>query len=243
VLKHRYSRKFVIICAALFCVSAKQSESRVNQFTVDGLLLAKIRKSRKISKKVKRKKSNRSKHTQAQLGGGIFNIYPPMPTIHGNFQIRKKIHVGAEAGYMSIPLEEFSGTSSYLGIDAKYFLTKKVFLGFGLGKRSFSISTKSDFNHDFGTTEITWEREIDQLTVSPRVGWYSEAKAGDAMYVSGGILLPFNSSLKSKRNVNSIEGVPDSALDEEEQSKADEVTAVTHSTKMQIEIKYLIKVK
>ncbi len=209
---------------------------------------AKIRSAKVAKRKAKRKppqKPKPKKRTKRSLniGGGIFNIYPPMPTIHATFQPAAKIQLGMELGYIVLPFDEFAGSSSYFGVDSKYFLSKKLFTGFGVGRRAFDIITKSNFNHDLGTEEISWRREVTQFTFSTRLGWYSEAKAGDAFYISGGLLMPFGSSLRSSRDIESISGVPNSVLDEEEDQKAGDVTSVTNAAMFQVEIKYLINVK
>jgi len=209
-------------------------------------LLAK--KLKRAKKRSKRNKSVRKSERGAQkregaphnISFGFLNLYPPLASISYFYNYNSAIHIGAEIGYMLLPFEEFSGTSTYMGIESKYFLTKKYFAGLGLGKRTFTIATKAPFTHPGGETIITWTRYVNQNILTPKVGWYSLFPDNNAFYIAIGLVMPNGSTLEIERDVDAIDGVPASALDDEAEAKAEDVKSVTHGMGVLLEFKYVI---
>ena len=173
---------------------------------------------------------------------GLFNAYPPMLTLHGYFDYKRKFQIGAELGYLSLPAKAFSASSSYFGVAGTYFVKKNYSLGATFGVRSFDITTTAAFKTEQEVVDIAWRRKLSQNILGVHFGYVSSGvKTISVLYL--GVLFPFGTKFNILRDVTEIAGVPDSKLDEVATQKANDVKSVTNVAGVQLGFKYFWKIK
>ncbi len=173
------------------------------------------------------------------VGGGIFTVYPPMITIDGGWRLSKWAALGLNAGYLTVPIEEFKGSSTYVGLEGKYFFAGGNWhAALALGRRTFDITTANEVTVGERTTEVEWRRQVTQQIVYPQVGWMSWSKGGDSLIVSGGLVVPFGTTFSIEHDPEVIPGLTQANLDAEEDERSEDVKAVTNRAWPSLELKY-----
>ncbi len=174
------------------------------------------------------------------LGGGIFTVYPPMVTLDGAWRLSKWVTAGLAAGYVTVPIEQFAGTSTYFGLEGKYFLTGGNWhAALAVGRRTFEITTKNDLTVGEKTTEVAWTRRVAQTVAYPQVGWMSWSKGGDSLILAAGLVVPFGTSFSMEKDPDVIPGLTQENLETEETERADDVKGVTHRTWPSMTVKFV----
>ncbi len=185
------------------------------------------------------KTAKKSGERDVGLGGGIFTVYPPMITLDGAWRLSKWAAFGLNAGYLTVPVDKFEGSSTYLGVEGRYFFTGGSWFGaLGLGRRTFEITTYNDVTVDGRTTEVAWKRHVSQKIVYPQVGWMSWSKGGDSLMVAGGLVVPIGTTFTIEHDPEIIPGLTQANLDSEEAEREGDVKAVTNRVWPSFELKY-----
>lgn len=172
--------------------------------------------------------SNRSQH-QFGVGLGLFNFFPPQPTIEGLWRYEKWTGV-IEIGTFGIGVGEFGGEASYMGVGARYLLTDSFFVGGGFGKRHLVIVTDADLTVNSDVHTITWTRTTDQMVLTPKVGWESFSNRSFSFLFSAGLLMPSGTKFKVTRSMETVPGLPQEDLLAEQKKKGDDVRKLTTAT-------------
>ncbi|MBF0442492.1 MAG: hypothetical protein HQK54_11350 [Oligoflexales bacterium] len=187
-------------------------------------------------------------HFDLGIGFGLFSFYLPQPTIEASYLYNRLFEIGIEAGYMSLPIKQFSGTSSYQGIDLKYFpLKSSFFLGMSYGTRDLTIITDDETSVTIDNAGevshfnsiVRWTRKTSQTLTSPKVGWHKIWDSGSSFVFSFGAIIPKENKFEISSSPSKIEGVTDEDYESEKQKKSDDVRKIAGSVSPLIELKYI----
>lgn len=174
------------------------------------------------------------------VGGGLFILFPPMLTAQGSWQINRYANVGAEVGYLTVPVQKFQGTSSYVGLDGKGFIgTTGIFGGLAVGRRTFHIVTHNDLAVNEVVNDVAWTRDVSQTILYPKAGWMRIMKGGHAVVLAAGLVVPTGTSFTISHDPETIQGgLSEEDLQSEEDKRAEDVTSVTNAKMLSVEVKY-----
>ena len=174
------------------------------------------------------------------IGVGLFNLYLPMPAMQAVYRYHGALQVGFAVGYLTVPSSSFSGTSSYIGGDVKYFPwgLANLYLGAAFGQRRFSIATSADVTVNTEIYRVNWTRKVAQEVVIPRVGGVKFAKDGSAIALGVGYLIPLSSSLDVKADPGSVPGLESSDFEDLRAQKGHDVTEYTNNPLPHVELSY-----
>ncbi len=175
------------------------------------------------------------------LGGGLLIAFPPMVTLQSSWRVNRMFNAGIEAGYLNVPVEQFEGRSSYVGVDGKVaFSSYGTFAGLSVGRRTFDIVTKNALYVGGIENDVTWTRHVSQEIVYPKLGWMHLGKTGHAFVFAAGVVVPVATSFSMEHDPKFIQGgLSSSDLAVEEENRADDVKKVTNANIPSIELKYI----
>jgi len=197
------------------------------------------------TKKTTKKKTKKASPDQASnydfgFGFGLFNFYPPQPTVQMAYRLNNFFEMGLEAGAFAYTSSQFSASGTYFGVDSKYHPWEdgSFYLGLGLGKRKIVVTTVSQVQVNTTQEDVHWTRTVEQNTISPRIGWQALNKYGNALTFSVGVLVPMGSKVTTSEDPETVEGLPKEEFDREREKKKKDVTSVTGGVLPQLELKY-----
>ena len=162
-----------------------------------------------------------------------------MVTLDGGWRVSKWLSAGLSAGYVTVPVEQFEGTSTYFGLEGKYFFGGSNWhAALALGRRTFEITTYNDLTVGEQTTEVAWTRHVSQTIAYPQVGWMSWSKGGDSLILAGGLVVPFGTSFAMEKDPDVIPGLTQKNLATEEAQREEDVKSVTNRTWPSLTLKF-----
>lgn len=179
------------------------------------------------------------------LGAGLQSIYPPSLGIETVLDLGS-IQASGEFGFFRLSQAEFSGSTSFFGVSARWLLnpSQPFFIGASVGIRNISLTTGADLSYTdetsgrTTTTTIAWTRKVSQTLLYPKVGWMWKADKS-AFVASAGLMLPIGSKASISGNPPSAEGISQEDYQSTAYSKLNEVTKTTNSMMPSLELKYL----
>jgi hypothetical protein len=193
-------------------------------------------------------KDSSSSTFHKSLGAGFYSVYLPQLTAEAMVGW-KQLLFGLDVGYTQIPLSDFTGTSTYVGVDARYLLKdgKPFFIGGAIGQRQLVISTQADISNSQSgasqTTSVVWTRTINQMLIQPRAGWIwplgkSDVFRGSQLSLAIGLMVPMSTSAQISGNPDSVSGLSDDDYNAVKDGKLKDVTSKTNTILPSLEIKY-----
>ncbi|MEN9834347.1 MAG: hypothetical protein RL011_540 [Pseudomonadota bacterium] len=184
--------------------------------------------------------SNQTKLHSFGVGVGLFNVFLPQTAAQVAYIYKSKLMAGLQLGYLTIPLTEFSGESTYIGVDGKYYPVQgsSFFVGGAVGKRDLIIKTRSTVTINEDVTEIFWTRKASQTLLTPRVGWQTLGKGNFGTAISLGLTLPLGTSFSVESAPTAVPGLTDQEYVEEKERKGKDVSTFTNKPMPHMELSF-----
>jgi hypothetical protein len=179
------------------------------------------------------------------IGAGIQSIYLPSLGIDALIS-RGNLQVGGELGFFQISQAEFRGSTSFIGVTARWQISRErpFFVGASFGSRNISLTTSADLSFTDGntgsttTTNVAWTRNVSQTLFYPKAGWlWSWDKS--ALVAAGGLMIPLGSKATVSGSPPSADGISSEDYDATANSKLKDVTKTTNAVLPGLELKYL----
>jgi hypothetical protein len=185
--------------------------------------------------------ASETQHFDTGIGAGFFNVFLPQPTLELLYRHEDTFSIGVDLGYVSLPSIDRldASTSTYYGIDLKYFPMKSsFFVSLAAGMRSVEIATTADVTVNSDVTPVKWTRNVSQTLLVPRIGWTAVSQSGSGASLALGYLMPSTSSFTTKADPEGVPGVSSEDFEELRKEKADAVKKYTHVSMPHLEFKY-----
>lgn len=179
------------------------------------------------------------------VGAGIQSIYLPSLGLEGLVS-RGNLQVGGELGFFQLSQAEFRGSTSFIGVTARWQVSRErpFFVGASFGSRNISLTTSADLSFTDGntgsttTTNVAWTRKVSQTLFYPKAGWLWKWDKS-VLVAAGGLMLPLGSKATVSGSPPSAEGISSEDYDATANSKLKDVTKTTNAVLPGLELKYL----
>jgi len=238
-------RKLIIYCLFIFADTSISAPSKTKQ--------SKKRKAAKKTDVLTSKDSdpsviNANETTESLrflIGAGIQSIYLPSLGIDA-LMSRGSLQVGGELGFFQLSQADFGGSTSFIGVAARWQVSreKPFFVGASFGSRNISLTTSADLSFTDGntgsttTTNVKWTRKVSQTLFYPEAGWlWSWDKS--VLVAAGGLMIPLGSKATVSGNPPSADGISSEDYQATADSKLKDVTKTTNAILPGLELKYL----
>lgn len=178
------------------------------------------------------------------VGAGLQSIFLPSIGLEALIALGD-LQLAGEIGFFQLSQGEFSGSTSFMGLGARWQLSKNnpFFIGASFGSRKVSLTTNADLNYTdptsgTTTTTVAWTRKVSQTLFYPKAGrmWTSE---NSAFIAAAGLMMPIGSKASISGNPPSAQGISDEDYQATADSKLRDVTKTTNSISLGLELKYL----
>lgn len=191
------------------------------------------------------KAPDRTQTIRFGVGAGLQSIYPPSLGLEAVLDLGS-IQAAGEFGFFQLSQDQFSGSTSFFGVSARWLLnpSEPFFIGTSVGIRNISLTTDADLSYTdetsgrTTTTTIAWTRKVSQTLLYPKAGWIWKADKS-AFVAAAGLMLPLGSKASISGNPSSADGISQEDYQATADSKLKEVTKTTNSMMPSLEFKYL----